>query len=251
MADGIKDRLVRQREWFDDYRELLPAAEFKAKYSAWANSAGPALKRAGDYFGLDPSIQLDATVLLRVLAHAVFGEIKKGRKKGTNNWSSAKYLRLGGQFEELKKAHPSIRDNKAAEKICDSYRGEYASAELVRRRLPRARLLFHRTGGAPEKPNGGVKGLSVQGMVRRIEEEIELIRLSNDRYRTLLKTREGRKIWRRDHKDRVRLAQEMENLSTELEALEAAMRAKKPSADARKRANGKQKPHQFISKLEK
>jgi hypothetical protein len=100
------------------------------------------LKRAAEFFGLNPSIPADVHTLALVLAEEVFGERKRGRKPGNAAWDADRLLQLAFfYFQEIKVEWPHLNDTKLAEKIAeiDAFKEYRSNPELIRQRLPKAK----------------------------------------------------------------------------------------------------------------
>jgi hypothetical protein len=144
--DTVKQRLEYWLEELVDWREILPADEYRARYRrkiADCRDWKP-VDRAAQYFGLDPADPTDLKVLLRLLAHVVFGEPKKrGRKKGSDKWGGERYFTLGARLHELEtKAGSRLSDSQAARKLVEDYTEYGREWTTLRQRLPKARLEF-------------------------------------------------------------------------------------------------------------
>jgi hypothetical protein len=193
----VKERLKYHKERFDDWREKLSAEQFRSQLEEIAEGPpSPALRRAAEFFGLDSTDPVDSGVLLDVLADAAFYESKKGRKKGSNQWTTERLLTLGFRLHELEKAAGSrISYSEAAKKIKNDYSDyKYLRERVIRERLPDAREVFElkkRNWRLELKP---IK--TPQGMVITVGQLREVLRGGLLQTKTLiefLNTRKGRK----------------------------------------------------------
>jgi hypothetical protein len=105
--------------------------------------AGPlvrpkSLDIAAEVFGVDLSDDQQRELLLFALAELSFGKSKAGRKRDSKAWTDQKFTELALLDEEFRYAQ--ISDTKIANEIFKKHK-EFHSAEVIRRRLPEARLI--------------------------------------------------------------------------------------------------------------
>ena len=106
----------------------------------YTNLITPSLQEAADAFNLDPDSEWHREILVRVLAHLMFGQGKRGRPPMTLKWAPPREYDLGMHFNELKREKPNIKYSQAAKLIKHRYRKEYAdcSETTLRQRMPGA-----------------------------------------------------------------------------------------------------------------
>ena len=100
------------------------------------------LKRAAEFFGLNPTVESDVCLLALLLAEELFGKRRRGPKSGNNQaWDAERFLELARLYEELKREWPRASDTGIAEMISGTPEFyEYRSnPDLIRKRLPEAK----------------------------------------------------------------------------------------------------------------
>jgi hypothetical protein len=99
------------------------------------------LKRAAEFFGLNPTVESDVCLLALLLAEELFGKRRRGRKPGNKAWDERRLLELAHLYEELKREWPRASDTEIAKVISgDPEFNEYRSnPDLIRKRLPEAK----------------------------------------------------------------------------------------------------------------
>jgi hypothetical protein len=96
----------------------------------------PAVQAAARHFGTDLDSEFWRSVLLCIMAQALFGNPKKrgrGRPSKASKWSATELIKLGGEAQK----YLHLSDRKAAELIARELKAQ--SAEVIRRALPKAR----------------------------------------------------------------------------------------------------------------
>jgi hypothetical protein len=99
------------------------------------------LSKAEEFFGLDATRPIDAALLLRILADAVFSTETRGRPPGSQKWNRERLYWLGLHRSMVEHGQPGIKDAAAAAKIMARYKQQYkdTTREMIRQRLPQAR----------------------------------------------------------------------------------------------------------------
>jgi len=144
----VQTELKAWRKFFEHRREVMSPDRFSALLAKWAAGDGvpAALARAGEYFGLNPSDEIESKILLLTLTTILFA--KKGRKKGSKEWSALRLTLLGYRAKEIEADYPGLGDTDLARRIIKRFgkeesfgKPEYKSANVVRQQLPKARAM--------------------------------------------------------------------------------------------------------------
>jgi hypothetical protein len=143
---GIAPHLEGYREALDQIRRLWPELRLTPLcfFDSWTDAGGPppALSRAAEYFGLHLEKSAEQALLLHILADAVFGEHKKGRRrKNKGKWDAMTLIQLAVDCNKIKEEAPGISDKKAMWVIKNRYRDryKYATPETMLQHLGLAR----------------------------------------------------------------------------------------------------------------
>jgi hypothetical protein len=154
MAKGpksISDRLREWKELLEDVRECRP--EWMQSVFGSGAKQGSAVPKAANYFKLDLTKKDDTDLLLRILAQVAFPE--RGREKGSKQWGVDRLTKLGRHWREVERMCAGISDIEAAKKIQKQHPKDYQSPDVIRLRLPDARLMI---------------GAYVRGNAKKLEE---------------------------------------------------------------------------------
>jgi hypothetical protein len=132
------------REYLIMVRQKLPPEKYRANLAKLADGDGHGLpvrlRRAGEYFGLDPTDQIESKFLLIILAEILFPD--KGRKKGTKEWDTVRLWLLASRVKFLEEEHPRWNDSRLAKEIYKDSPRKYKSWHAVRQRLASARVVY-------------------------------------------------------------------------------------------------------------
>lgn len=144
------------------YDSIAGAAEsLLAKISP---DKGP-LAKAFSYFSLDHAKPSHRALLLLILVDVCFGHARSGRPSGSRKWDKRQYFLLGYHHDIVRREHPNIKYQPAAELIVKTVPAfKHLTAGLVRQRLPEAHKLFMSVGAEiaieekpkPKVPTGGL-----------------------------------------------------------------------------------------------
>jgi hypothetical protein len=110
----------------------------------YANLVPVSLQRAAEAVGLDPHNEWHCEILVRILAHLMFGEGKRGRPKHTTKWDAQRGFDLGHHFHLVQQERPKIKFSEAAKAIKLRWPEVYAgcSEMTLRQRVHDAYLWF-------------------------------------------------------------------------------------------------------------
>jgi hypothetical protein len=133
MRSAVKTRLLK----------IKFRLTYRGKLSEPASVA-----KAAEFLGLDAKHSRE--LLLFILAEALFGKDKAGRKPFSHKWGTTQLERLGLDALEYR----DMSDAEAADVLFAKCNGKYQSAEVIRRMLPEARWAVERMNWDPEPPDG-------------------------------------------------------------------------------------------------
>jgi hypothetical protein len=150
--DRVKQRLEYWREHLDsgfphpsDSRlAALPDRLIKYLRFTGGGADPGSLKRAAEYFGLNPAHKDESDVLLRILADVVFAKPAKGRPTGST-WDEDRLSKLGHHLHDLEKRLGRLSDTEAAKELVKMRDYKNQKWESLRQRLPAARDEFEDT----------------------------------------------------------------------------------------------------------
>ena len=131
------------RKRIEDIRQWLLEASDE-RLERYTSVIPKSLQMAAASFHLDPESERHREILVRVLAHLMFGRGKRGRPPMTLKWHPGREIDLGFHFSELKREKPNIKYSEAAKIIMQRYRKEYADCKVsaLRQRMPAAYASF-------------------------------------------------------------------------------------------------------------
>jgi hypothetical protein len=96
--------------------------------------------KAAKYLHRNPADPADSRWLLRILADVLFGDRKKGRRRGSAKWHMWRLVELDVHRNVVERDNPGISDRRAAAEIKQRYpQYRHDTVEVVRRRLNEAR----------------------------------------------------------------------------------------------------------------
>jgi hypothetical protein len=153
-GNSIADRLREWKEVLEDIKECRP----EWLPDLFRTSAQAARNRAAEYFKLDPTDKTDSERLLYILSDVAFPKARAGRPKRSDQWGVDRLAELGRRWREVDRTCPEISDVKAAREIKKLYPKDYQSADVVRPRLPDARLIVGARGRGGAKQLEGTNG---------------------------------------------------------------------------------------------
>jgi hypothetical protein len=150
--DRVKQRLEYWRERLDsgfphpsDSRLAALPDELIKYFRFKGGGADPgSLKRAAEYFGLNPEDKNQSDMLLHILADVVFAKPAKGRPTGST-WDEDRLSELGQHLHNLEKRVGRLSDTEAAKKLVKVRDYKNQKWESLRQRLPAARDAFEDT----------------------------------------------------------------------------------------------------------
>jgi hypothetical protein len=103
------------------------------------------LEGAAKFFGLDYGNALHRALLGAILADAIFGKHKAGRRSGDRpEWNDDKLVLLGRRASELEMKNPKLRDPQIADLLCKQreFKPYKDNPETIRKKLKEARGAF-------------------------------------------------------------------------------------------------------------
>jgi hypothetical protein len=97
------------------------------------------LKKAAQSVGLDHTHAPHLSILVRILAHELFGRTR-GKKRGDRVWwNDSRVHALISKAREIKSRNPKFSDAKIAKLICEDGEFKRVDSEPIRQRLSRFR----------------------------------------------------------------------------------------------------------------